>query len=132
MDAIAAHPTSLPPRRRRAYRGAVAAVLAVGIGLVLLAGGRGRAQVDGPETNRLVHWQRDGRDWLLVADRSTHELVVYDAASGEPLQRLGADDGLGQVDAIAQFGDRLLVRKVDGPSSLLTLPGLRPAALASR
>lgn len=109
------------------------AVLAVLAGLWLVSAGpsdapsRGDAQV-----NRLVRWQDAQRDWLLVADRSSHELVVYDARTGAPLQRLGADDGLGEVDSIARAGDRLLVQGGEGPAKVLTLPDLHAAGLASR
>jgi hypothetical protein len=82
--------------------------------------------------NPVVRWQDSRHDWLLVADRATHELVVYDAASGAPLERLGDDDGLGQVDSIARFGDRLLVRDLQGDTRLLALPGLRATTLAAR
>lgn len=82
--------------------------------------------------NTLVHWQDRQRDWLLVADRASHELVVYDARSGAPLRRLGAEDGLGEVDSIARAGDRLLVHGTEGPAKVLTLPNLRATSLAAR
>lgn len=82
--------------------------------------------------SRLVHWQDARHDWLLVADRASHELVVYDAVSGAPLQRLGAQDGLGEIDTIAQSGDRLMVQGERGPSQVLTLPALQPDTLAAR
>lgn len=83
--------------------------------------------------NRLVHWRDAGHDWLLVADRSAHELVVYDARSGAPIKRLGADDGLGEVDSVAQFGDQLVVRDSDSTRHrVVSLPELRPVEVAAR
>lgn len=82
--------------------------------------------------NALVHWQGAGRDWLIVADRQAGELVVYDATSGEPLQRLGRREGLGEVASVARLGDGLLVRDAQGGASVLAMPGLQPRALAAR
>ncbi|HEU4670600.1 MAG TPA: hypothetical protein VFR91_07815 [Dyella sp.] len=125
-----AHPHA--PAWRHALMPACAA-LAVLAGVWLASAGPA-AQPTGSDVriSRLVHWQDARRDWLLVADRSAHELVVYDARTGAPLQRLGADDGLGEVDAIARAGDRLLVRDAVGSSRVLTLPDLRAAGLAAR
>ena len=68
-----------------------------------------------------------------MADPRAHELVVYDATTGEPLKRLGADDGFGEIDAVAPFGDRLLVRTRNAERpTLLHLPDLQPVALAAR
>jgi hypothetical protein len=79
-----------------------------------------------------VHWQDGRHDWLLVADRGSHELVVYDATTGAPLQRLGRDDGLGSVDTVAALGNRLLVQDAEGQPTLLGLPSLHAVTLASR
>ncbi len=124
---------ALPPVRPRRRHVVAAGILLAGIGALLLAD-RGRDPVATPPlaVNALVHWQDDSHDWLLVADRGTHELVVYDAATGEPLQRLGRDDGLGAVDTIAALGDHLLVQNTKGRPTLLSLPALRAQALASR
>ncbi|MCP1374369.1 hypothetical protein [Dyella lutea] len=130
--AALAHP--LPTAR--AWRGALMpalAVLAVLAGLWLASAAPTDAPTrDDVQVNRLVHWQDAQRDWLLVADRSSHELVVYDARTGSPLQRLGADDGLGEVDSIARAGDRLLVQGGEGPAKVLILPDLHAAGLAAR
>lgn len=124
---------ALPPARPRRRHIVAAGIMLVGIGALLLAG-RDRDPVATPPlaVNALVHWQDDSHDWLLVADRTAHELVVYDAATGEPLQRLGRDDGLGSVDTIAALGDHLLVQNTKGRPTLLSLPSLRAQALASR
>jgi len=124
---------ALPPARPRRRHVVAAGILLAGIGALLLAG-RDRDPVATPPlaVNALVHWQDDSHDWLLVADRTAHELVVYDASTGEPLQRLGRDDGLGSVDTIAALGDHLLVQNTKGRPTLLSLPSLRAQALASR
>jgi hypothetical protein len=57
----------------------------------------------------LVHFQDASHDWLMVVDPATHELVVYDAKDGRPLQRLGADDGLSDVTSISRKGSMLFV-----------------------
>ena len=123
---------ALPPARPWHRHFVAAGILLAGIGLLLA--GRDRDPVATPPlvVNALVHWQDDGHDWLLVADRASHELVVYDAATGEALQRLGRDDGLGSVDTIAALGDHLLVQNTKGRPTLLSLPSLRAQALASR
>jgi hypothetical protein len=120
-------------RYLRRHRGAVAVLLLAGTCLAMLAGGgRDGAASPRPIVNPLVHWQDSRHDWLLVADRGTHELVVYDATTGEPLQRLGRDDGLGSVDTIAALGDHLLVQDARGQPTLLGLPSLRAGTLALR
>ena len=81
----------------------------------------------------IVHWRDAGHDWLLVADRSAHELVVYDALSGRPLRRIGADQGVRRLRALALHGNRLLVK--GGPvddDRVLSLPELQPQVIASR
>ena len=122
-----------PARYLRRHRGAVAVLLLVSACVAMLTGvGRDRAASPRPIVNSLVHWQDGRHDWLLVADRGTHELVVYDATTGSPLQRLGSDDGVGRVDSIASFGDRLLLQDAKGRPTLLSLPDLRAGTLASR
>lgn len=110
-----------------------AAVLAVLAVLWLASVGQPASpSPDDSRVSRLVRWQDARRDWLLVADRSSHELVVYDARTGAPLRRLGADDGLGEVDSIARAGDRLLVQGAEGSVKVLALPSLRAGGLAAR
>lgn len=80
--------------------------------------------------NQLVHWQDAEHDWLLVVDPETRELVVYDAANGRPLERLGADDGLPQVQSIALKGPRLFVTgSRPAAARQLSLPTLRTVAV---
>jgi len=86
-----------------------------------------------PAANQLVHWQDAGRDWLLVVDPQTRELVVYDAGDGRPLRRLGADDGLPPVQAIVRQGSWLFVMGRQHPRMhLLKLPELQAAAIRGR
>ena len=130
-------PVTVPstPRPRTWRRGLVAvlAMLAVPPGLWLACADPGGSPGPGAvRTSPLVHWRDARHDWLLVADRTSHELVVYDARSGAPLRRLGAANGLGRVESIARTGDRLLVQRAGGSASLLTLPDLRRDGLAVR
>jgi hypothetical protein len=82
---------------------------------------------------RLVRWQDAEHDWLLVVDPDTSELVVYDANDGRPLERLGADDGLPDVQSIVQQGSWLLVIGTHHPKvRLLKLPQLREVAFDGR
>lgn len=41
--------------------------------------------------NRIVRWHERGRDRLRVTLRTTREVVIYDAATGEPLQRFAPE-----------------------------------------
>jgi hypothetical protein len=82
---------------------------------------------------QLVHWQDASHDWLLVVDPATRELVVYDANDGRPLERLGADDGLPEVQSIAQQGSWLFVTgRQHSKVRLLKLPELRAVAASGR
>ncbi len=79
--------------------------------------------------NQLVRWQDASHDWLLVVDPSTHELVVYDARDGRPLDRFGTDDGLPRVKSIALRGPWLYVTdRSDAKTRLLRLPELHTMA----
>jgi hypothetical protein len=81
-------------------------------------------------TGQLVHWQDASHDWLLVVDPATRELVVYDAIDGRPLERLGADDGLPEVQSIVQQGPWLFVLGRQHPKvRLLKLPQLQAVAV---
>lgn len=88
---------------------------------------------ESPSIQPLVHWQDADHDWLLVVDPTTRELVVYDATDGRPLERLGADDGLPDVQSIAPQGSWLLVTGRQPPElRLLKLPELRAVAVGDR
>jgi hypothetical protein len=99
------------------------------------------AQVDGgasdtqatPAVSTVVHWKDADHDWLLVADQATHELVVYDANSGQPLRRVGVANGAGPIDSIVGEGPWLITTSQGGQHlQVLSLPGLQPAMLATR
>jgi hypothetical protein len=82
--------------------------------------------------NQLVRWQDANRDWLLVVDPSTRELVVYDARDGRPLDRFGMDDGLPRVKSIALRGRWLYVTgQSHAKTRLLRLPELQTMAAAA-
>lgn len=88
---------------------------------------------EAPPVQPLVHWQDAQHDWLLVVDPETGELVVYDAADGRPLQRLGADDGLPEVQSIARQGSWLRVTgRQHSRVRLLKLPELQAVAVSRR
>jgi hypothetical protein len=75
----------------------------------------------------VVRWKDAKHDWLLVVDPAAHELVVYDANDGRPLRRLGA------IDSIIGEGNWLIATSRHDPHlQILSLPDLRPAALATR
>jgi len=81
----------------------------------------------------LVRWQDAEHDWLLVVDRATRELVVYDARDGRPLRRLGAASGAGAIDSITGAGNSIIAtNRHDHRMKILNLPDLRPASLATR
>lgn len=81
----------------------------------------------------LVHFQDARHDWLMVVDPATHELVVYDAKNGRPLQRLGAGDGWFGVTSISRKGSLLFVTGDRQHSvRVLTLPQLQTVALDAR
>ena len=86
----------------------------------------------GPEFNALVHWREDGRDLLVVADRTTDEVVVYDAADGRPLQRLSVKGGLQDRETLLHRDGQLFVVNRNGAWEELRLPQLEVASTASR
>lgn len=117
----------------RFSRGMAGAALLLGLASALLCWCWPRAdRVAAPPTPPLVHWQDAAHDWLLVVDPATRELVVYDAANGRPLQRLGADDGLPEVQSIARRGSWLWVTGKQQPAVRLRLPQLQAVASSGR
>ena len=81
-----------------------------------------------PAFNTLIHWRDASRDWLLVADGHADQLIVYNAADGRPLHRLGAERGLHDVDTLAQRDGRLFVVDDHGRLDELKLPQLQMVA----
>jgi len=107
------------------------AVLSLGLSWSWLSAPTGADQAD--PVGQLVHFRDAAHDWLLVVDPETRELVVYDASNGRPLERLGADDGLPEVDSIAQSGSLLLVAdRQHAEVRLLKLPQLQQVAFDPR
>lgn len=103
-------------------------VLSLGLAWSWLSSSDNLAAVD--PVNPLVHWQDAAHDWLLVVDPATRELVVYDANDGRPLKRLGAADGLPEIESIVQQGSWLFVMGARHPKvRLLKLPELKALAL---
>ncbi|WP_200949134.1 hypothetical protein [Frateuria sp. Soil773] len=119
----------------RFFRGVSLAVLlaVLSAGLLRDSGRNAERATEPPLAQQLVHWQDAKHDWLMVVDPATRELVVYDATDGRPLERLGADDGLPDVQSIARQGSWLFVRGGRQPQMLwLKLPELRAVAVADR
>lgn len=86
-----------------------------------------------PSLGTAVAWRDAEHSWLLVTDRSAHQLVIYDATSGRPLRRIGAGHGVERIDTITVRGNRLLLQDgTAGASRMLSLPELQPQAVASR
>jgi len=119
----------------RFFRGMAVAALLLALAAALLwwcwpvAGGRAEQS----SVRQLVRWQDAAHDWLLVVDPATSELVVYDGTDGRPLERLGADDGLPDVQAIARRGSWLFVTGRQHPQvRRLKLPELRAVAVDGR
>ncbi|KQZ68376.1 hypothetical protein ASD55_15175 [Rhodanobacter sp. Root561] len=107
------------------------AALSLGLSWSWLPASAGADETD--PVGQLVHWRDAAHDWLLVVDPETRELVVYDANNGRPLERLGADDGLPEVDSIAQSGSLLLVTdRQHAEVRLLKLPQLQQVAFDPR
>ncbi|MGC1548245.1 MAG: hypothetical protein WA777_06915 [Rhodanobacter sp.] len=83
-------------------------------------------------TQTFAHWKDASHDWLLLANPTSDELVVYDAANGHPLRRLGAADGLAGIDSIVQQGQWVfIVDRQHPPVRVLKLPQMQWVPLAS-
>src|SRR5690606_14669929 len=84
------------------------------------------------ELDSLAAWTSENGDtWLIASAKSTHRLVVYDAATGAFLRTIG---GKGQApgrflrpNGLAVFADRLYVVERDNHRvQVLSLPGFEP------
>jgi hypothetical protein len=75
-----------------------------------------------PAFTPLARWHDAGRDWLLVADGKTDQLVVYNAADGRPLHRLALEHRLSNTHTLKQRDGDLMVMGEDGTSGELGLP----------
>jgi hypothetical protein len=114
----------------------------VGVGVLLLSGlvvltpDRApvvKAEANPASFNGVVHWQDASHDWLIVADRGSDQLVVYDARDGRPLRRIGAREGLTDIETLATTGERLLVAGDSTPEvRVVSLPSLQLIAATDR
>jgi len=84
------------------------------------------------ELDSLATWPtEDGGTWLIATAKNTHELVVFDADSGEQLRsvgRRGSGDGeFLRPNGLFVHGDLLLVSERDNRRvQMLSLPDFRP------
>lgn len=84
------------------------------------------------ELDSLATWPtEDGGVWLIATAKNTHELVVFDADSGEQLRGVGRrGDGAGEFlrpNGVFVHGDLLLVSERDNRRvQMLALPGFEP------
>lgn len=92
------------------------------------------AESPGDELDSLATWRNaDGRDWLIATAKSSHQLVVFDADTGERLRAIGgkgsAPGQFKRPNGIAVLGDRLFVVERDNHRvQVLSLPDFRPVA----
>ena len=92
-----------------------------------------KAEANPASFNGMVHWQDASHDWLIVADRGNDQLVVYDARDGRPLRRMGAREGLTDIETLATTGERLLVAGDSTPEvRVVSLPALQLVAANDR
>ncbi len=84
------------------------------------------------ELDSLATWPtEDGATWLVATAKNSHELVVFDADSGEQLRSVGGrGKGPGQFmrpNGVFVHGDLLLVSERDnGRVQMLSLPDFQP------
>jgi 3-phytase len=78
-------------------------------------------------------WAGEGRQWLLATAKESHVLIVYDAATGEALDRIGgAGNAAGRFlrpNGISVVDDRVWVVERDNHRvQVLSLPDFEPLA----
>src|SRR5690554_2341147 len=89
-------------------------------------------ELPGDELDSLATWPtEDGAVWLIASAKNVHQLLVFDADSGEMLRRVGArGDGAGEFlrpNGVFVHGDLLFVSERDNRRvQVLELPGFRP------
>ncbi|WP_227977936.1 phytase [Arenimonas daejeonensis] len=87
------------------------------------------------EIDSVASWSAgDGRTWLIATAKETHQLVVYDGDTGQPLRGFGRrGDKPGQFNrpnGLAVHGDLLFVAERDNHRvQVLRLPGFEPVAM---
>ena len=125
LGACATRPAPLPPAEPTAPDVAVRAPLTVTERYVSTAN---RAD----ELDSLATWTHpDGATWLIASAKSSDQLVVFDADSGERLRTVGSPGpGPGEFDrpnGVAVHGDHLLVAERDNHRvQVFALPGFEP------
>lgn len=83
------------------------------------------------DVDSVAFWQGEGQAIAVATTKGTHQLLVYDAASGELLRRVGGQgSGPGQFarpNGIMIAGDLAIVAERDNHRiQVLRLPGLEP------
>lgn len=92
------------------------------------------AESPGDELDSLATWRHpDGKAWLIATAKSSHQLIVFDADTGERLRAVGGkgtEPGLfKRPNGIAILGDRLFVAERDNRRiQVLSLPDFAPVA----
>ena len=90
------------------------------------------APLPSEELDSLATWtSEDGQAWLIASAKSSHRLVVYDAATGALLRTVGnkgeAPGQFTRPNGLAVFADRLYVVERDNHRvQVLSLPGFEP------
>lgn len=90
------------------------------------------AESPGDELDSLATWRHaDGRTWLIATAKSSHQLVVFDADTGERLRAVGGKGSepgqFKRPNGVAVLGDRLFVAERDNRRiQVLALPDFRP------
>ena len=86
------------------------------------------------ELDSLATWTtEDGATWLIATAKTTHQLVVFDADSGERLRAIGSKGAAPgeflRPNGVAVHGDLLFVSERDNRRvQILELPDFRPLA----
>lgn len=92
------------------------------------------AESPGDELDSLATWRHaDGKTWLIATAKSSHQVVVFDADTGQRLRAVGGKGaGPGQFkrpNGVAVLGDRLFVVERDNHRiQVLSLPDFAPLA----
>src|SRR5690606_16402823 len=89
-------------------------------------------EIPGDELDSLATWPtEDGAVWLIASAKNVHQLLVFDADSGELLRRVGGRGGgpgeFLRPNGVFVHGDLLLVSERDNRRvQMLSLPGFEP------
>ena len=92
------------------------------------------AESPGDELDSLATWRHaDGRTWLIATAKSSHQLIVFDADTGERLRAVGGKGSepgkFKRPNGIMVVGNRLFVAERDNRRiQVLSLPDFAPVA----